>query len=136
MRAALRNRIAALTAAVVALPLVLSPTPATAQATDVTVTYVETSRWETGYGGQLTIDNGSNAPVSDWTIEFRLPSGTEITTLWDATLTRSGSTHTITPPSWASPVPAGGSYSIGQRNTRRRRHHTGGLHPQRSPLLG
>ena len=117
MRAALRNRIAALTAAVVALPLVLSPTPATAQATDVTVTYVETSRWETGYGGQLTIDNGSNAPVSDWTIEFRLPSGTEITTLWDATLTRSGSTHTITPPSWASPVPAGGSYSIGFNGT-------------------
>ncbi|NYH53798.1 chitinase [Nocardiopsis arvandica] len=117
MRARLRNRIAALAAAVVALPIALSPVPAAADTTGVTVTYVETSRWETGYGGQLTIDNGSDAPLSDWTIEVRLPSGTAITSLWNATLSQSGGTYTIAPPSWGADVPAGGSYSVGFNGT-------------------
>ncbi|WP_026122519.1 glycoside hydrolase family 18 chitinase [Nocardiopsis halotolerans] len=117
MRARLRNRIAVLAAAVIALPLALSPVPASAAPAGVTVTYVETSRWSTGYGGQLTIDNGSDAPLTDWSIGLQLPSGAAITSLWNATLNQSGDTYTITPPSWGADVPAGGSYSIGFNGT-------------------
>ncbi|WP_159943085.1 MULTISPECIES: glycoside hydrolase family 18 chitinase [unclassified Nocardiopsis] len=117
MRTRLRHRLAALAAAAIALPLALSPLPAAAESTGVTVTYVETSRWETGYGGQLTIDNDSGAPLADWTIGLRLPSGTAITSLWNATLSRSGDAYTVTPPSWGATVPAGGSYSIGFNGT-------------------
>ncbi|WP_150244984.1 glycoside hydrolase family 18 chitinase [Nocardiopsis quinghaiensis] len=117
MRARLRNRIAALAAAVVALPIALSPVPAAADTTGVTVTYVETSRWETGYGGQFTIDNGSDAPLSDWTVEVQLPPNAAITSLWNATLSQSGAAYTIAPPSWGTAVPAGGSYSIGFNGT-------------------
>ncbi|MFF8767188.1 glycosyl hydrolase family 18 protein [Nocardiopsis dassonvillei] len=117
MRARLRQRIAALAAAVV-LPLALAPVPAaSADTAGVTVTYVETSRWETGYGGQLTIANGSGSALTDWSIGFRLPSGTAITSLWNATLSRSGDAYTVTPPSWGASVPAGGSYSIGFNGT-------------------
>jgi chitinase len=119
VRARLRHRIAALAAAI-ALPLALAPAPAaSADTAGVTVTYVETSRWETGYGGQLTVANGSNAPLTDWSIGFRLPSGTAITSLWNATLSRSGDAYTVTPPAWGAPVPAGGSYSIGFNGTHR-----------------
>jgi chitinase len=117
VRARLRQRIAALAAAVV-LPLALAPVPAaSADTAGVTVTYVETSRWETGYGGQLTIANGSGSALTDWSIGFRLPSGTAITSLWNATLSRSGDAYTVTPPSWGASVPAGGSYSIGFNGT-------------------
>ncbi|GAA0993268.1 MULTISPECIES: glycosyl hydrolase family 18 protein [Nocardiopsidaceae] len=117
----LRNRLAALVAAVIAVPLALSATPAAANTAGVTVTYVETSRWETGYGGQITISNTSDTRLTDWSVEFGLPSGTAITSLWNATLARSGGTHTLTPPSWGADVPAGGSYSIGFNGT-----HSGG----------
>ncbi|MFW6641738.1 glycosyl hydrolase family 18 protein [Nocardiopsis algeriensis] len=116
-----RPRTAALAAALLLVPLGLSPAPASADATGVTVTYVESSRWESGYGGQFTIANGSDTPLSDWTVEFGLPEGTSVTSLWNAELDRSGDTYVLTPPSWGAAVPAGGSYSIGFNGT-----HSGG----------
>ncbi|MDT0327670.1 glycosyl hydrolase family 18 protein [Nocardiopsis lambiniae] len=112
-----RSRLAALVAAVLLIPLALSPAPASADTSDVTVTYVETGNWGTGYGGQLTVGNAGTSALTDWTIEFDLPSGTAITSLWNATLTRSGNSYTLTPPSWGAAVPAGGTYGIGFNGT-------------------
>src|SRR5690606_21809813 len=98
-----------------------SPATASAEASDVTVTYVETSRWESGYGGQLTIDNAAGTALTDWTVEFTLPQGSAITSLWNARHSESGGTHTVTAPSWGAPVPAGGSYTVGWNGT-----HSGG----------
>ncbi|WP_017580890.1 glycoside hydrolase family 18 chitinase [Nocardiopsis valliformis] len=117
----IRNPLAALFAALLVIPLALFTTPASADTSDVTVTYVESGRWNTGYGGQLTIDNASGAPLSDWTVRFTLPQGSTITSLWNASHSVSGGIHTITPPSWGAAVPAGGSYSIGWNGA-----HTGG----------
>nr|WP_218883287.1 glycoside hydrolase family 18 chitinase [Spinactinospora alkalitolerans] len=97
-----------------AAPLaLLTPTTASADAADVTVVYSEGARWDTGYSGQFTIDNGSSAPLTDWTIEFTLPEGASVGSLWNATMERSGDTYTLTPPSWGASVPAGGQYGIG-----------------------
>ena len=104
-------------AAAMLIPLSLSPAPAAAADSDATVTYVETSSWDTGYGGQLTIDNAGTTALDDWTIEFDLPSGTDITSLWNATMSRSGDSYTLTPPAWGGSVPAGGAYSIGFNGT-------------------
>ncbi|MGW9347224.1 glycosyl hydrolase family 18 protein [Nocardiopsis flavescens] len=112
-----RSRLAAWVAAVLLIPLALSPAPAAAQASDATVTYVETGNWGTGYGGQITIANAGSTALTDWTIEFDLPPGTAITSLWDAVLTRSGDSYTLTPPSWGAAVPAGGTYGIGFNGT-------------------
>ncbi|MFY7067584.1 glycosyl hydrolase family 18 protein [Nocardiopsis changdeensis] len=112
-----RSRLAALVAAVLLIPLSLSPAPAAAAASDVTVTYVETGNWGTGYGGQITVANAGNTALNDWTIKFDLPSGTAVTSLWNATMSRSGNSYTLTPPSWGGPVPAGGAYSIGFNGT-------------------
>ncbi|MET9795262.1 glycoside hydrolase family 18 chitinase [Nocardiopsis alba] len=117
----LRRRLAVLAAAALALPLALAPTPAVAESSDVTVTYVETSRWDGGYTGQLTIENASSAALDDWTVEFTLPSGTSITTAWNATLSVSDGVHTLGPPSWGAVVPAGSGYSIGWNGV-----HSGG----------
>ncbi|WP_017593607.1 glycosyl hydrolase family 18 protein [Nocardiopsis potens] len=117
-RLRLRDRIAALAAALIAAPLVLTASPAAAAPGDVTVVYTEGSGWETGYSGQFTIDNAGSAELSDWTIEVTLPKGAEIASLWNATMKRSGDTYTLTPPSWGAPVPAGGTYQIGFNGTR------------------
>lgn len=53
---------AAAVLALLAAPLaLLTPTTASADAADVTVVYSEGARWDTGYSGQFTIDNGSSA---------------------------------------------------------------------------
>ncbi|TQN30798.1 chitinase [Haloactinospora alba] len=103
------------TAALTVVPLALSPTPAAADtaAGDVTVTYTEGSSWETGYSGQLTIDNASQSPLSDWTLEVTLPDGTSIDSLWNAEMEQEGQSYTITPPSWGAEVPADGTHQIG-----------------------
>ncbi|MDA2804519.1 glycosyl hydrolase family 18 protein [Nocardiopsis suaedae] len=111
--------LAAVIAAVTALPLALSAAPAAADPAPaaapegVTVVYTEGSSWETGYSGQFTIDNASSADLSDWRIEVTLPGGAEITSLWNATMDKAGSDYTLTPPSWGATVPAGGTYQIG-----------------------
>ncbi|GAB3208356.1 glycosyl hydrolase family 18 protein [Marinactinospora thermotolerans] len=113
MRSPRKRWLVAAAAALLALPTTLTAAPAAAAPSDVTVVYTEGDRWNTGYSGQFTIANASSAPLTDWTIEFTLPAGASVTSLWNATMRRSGSTYVLTPPSWGAPVPAGGSYGIG-----------------------
>ncbi|MEU0492216.1 glycosyl hydrolase family 18 protein [Nocardiopsis sp. NPDC006139] len=112
-----RNRITAVCAAtVLAAPLMAAALPAAAEeapASGLTVTYVESARWNTGYTGEIVVHNASGAPVSDWEIEFALPEGSRIHELWNATLAGDPSGYTITPPRWGATVPAGGTYTFG-----------------------
>ncbi|WP_017606394.1 glycosyl hydrolase family 18 protein [Nocardiopsis alkaliphila] len=113
----LRNTFAVPAAAVLALPIALSPSHAAAQeaeATAPTVTYVESARWNTGYTGEITIHNPSDTDLADWSLEFDLPEGNGVHQLWNATLEGSASNgYTVTPPRWGAVVPAGGTYSFG-----------------------
>ncbi|MFC4565875.1 glycosyl hydrolase family 18 protein [Nocardiopsis mangrovi] len=109
----IRGWLCAAFAAVLIAPIIHPAAPASAAPAGVTVVYTEGARWETGYSGQFTIDNASAAELADWTIRFTLPAGVRIGSLWNATLSSSGSTHTLTPPGWGARVPAGGTYTIG-----------------------
>ncbi|MFD0804316.1 cellulose binding domain-containing protein, partial [Streptomonospora algeriensis] len=101
----------ALAAAVAASPLFAAP--AAADAADITVVYTEGQTWETGYSGQFTIINDGGTALQDWTLEFSLPDGAAVSSIWNAEIAESGGTYTVTPPTWGAPVPAGGSYGIG-----------------------
>ncbi|KIH99256.1 glycoside hydrolase [Streptomonospora alba] len=109
-------RIRPAAAAVLAAALAATPmfaAPAAADAADITVVYTEGQTWETGYSGQFTIVNEGDSALQDWTLEFSLPDGASLSSIWNAEMDESGGAYTVTPPAWGAPVPAGGSYGVG-----------------------
>ncbi|MEC3894914.1 MULTISPECIES: glycosyl hydrolase family 18 protein [Nocardiopsis] len=113
----LRKTLAVPAAAVLAAPLALAAPPVAAETVDtgdLTVTYVESARWNTGYSGEITVHNASGADLTDWTLEFELPEGGRVHELWNATVEGTAEEgYTVTPPRWGAVVPAGGSYVFG-----------------------
>ncbi|MFJ2814427.1 cellulose binding domain-containing protein [Streptomyces sp. NPDC087294] len=72
----------------------------TAQAAGVGAAYTRTSDWETGYTGQYVVTNNSGATQQDWTLEFDLPTGAKLSSLWNAQSAVSGGHVTVTPAKW------------------------------------
>ncbi|WP_167153047.1 cellulose binding domain-containing protein [Streptomyces sp. MBT27] len=86
----------------------------TAQAASVGAAYTKTSSWTGGYTGQYVITNDSGKALSDWTLEFDLPTGTTLASLWNGDQTVKGQHVTVKPPSWnKGGVAAGKSVTIG-----------------------
>ena len=85
----------------------------TAQAAAVGATYTRTSGWTGGYTGQYVVTNDSAESRSDWTLEFDLPTGTTISSLWNAEHTVSGSHVTVKPASWDGGLAPGASVTVG-----------------------
>ncbi|MCB5178580.1 glycoside hydrolase family 18 protein [Streptomyces antimicrobicus] len=101
----------ALTATVAGAALALT---GTAQAASVGAAFTRASSWSTGYTGQYVITNNSGQALDDWTLEFDLPAGTTLSSLWNGEKTVSGSHVTVRPPSWASGgLAAGASTTVG-----------------------
>ncbi|MFJ2261898.1 cellulose binding domain-containing protein [Streptomyces sp. NPDC087844] len=72
----------------------------TAQAAGVGAAYTRTSDWSTGYTAQYVVANDSAGAKTDWTLEFDLPSGAELSSLWNAESKVTGRHVTVKPPSW------------------------------------
>ncbi|KJY46204.1 hypothetical protein VR46_10435, partial [Streptomyces sp. NRRL S-444] len=77
----------AVAAAVGGTALVLT---GTAQAASVGATFTKSSSWNTGYTGQYVITNRSGGTLKDWTLEFDLPAGTALSSLWNGEHTVNG----------------------------------------------
>ena len=108
--------VAAVTAAVViALPNegALSIRTDADTASPLAASYQAGTSWGTGYSGQYTITNPGTAAVSGWTLDFRLPDGTSLTSLWDGSYTDDGGQVTVTSDSWDAAIAPGGSVSVG-----------------------
>jgi Cellulose binding domain/Glycosyl hydrolases family 18/Fibronectin type III domain len=86
---------------------------APALAATPTATVVKVSEWGGGFEARGTITNGGTTALSGWTVAFDLPAGTSISSFWDARMTSSGNRYTFTNPSWAGPLPPGGTASFG-----------------------
>ncbi|MEU8788962.1 cellulose binding domain-containing protein [Streptomyces sp. NPDC048643] len=71
-----------------------------AQAASVGAAYTKTSDWSTGYTAQYVITNDTAQAKKDWKLEFDLPSGSTLGSLWNATSKVSGQHVTVSPPSW------------------------------------
>ncbi|SDM38512.1 glycoside hydrolase family 18 protein [Streptomyces wuyuanensis] len=85
----------------------------TAQAAAVGAAYTRTSSWDGGYTGQYVITNDSGEARSGWTLEFDLPAGTRIGSLWNGDHTVSGRHVTVRPASWNKQLAPGASVTVG-----------------------
>jgi cellulase/cellobiase CelA1 len=72
----------------------------TAQAAGIGAAYTRTSDWSTGYTAQYVVTNNSGRPDTDWTLEFDLPSGSTLGSLWNGERSVNGRHVTVRPPAW------------------------------------
>ncbi|MFI1394917.1 glycosyl hydrolase family 18 protein [Streptomyces sp. NPDC020681] len=91
-------------------------TPAEA-ATSATATYAKTQDWGTGFEGKWTVKNTGTTTLSSWTVEWDFPSGTAVTSAWDADVTSSGTHWTGKNKSWNGTLAPGASISFGFNGT-------------------
>jgi chitinase len=106
MRHALRAAAAALLVGVA-----LVPSAQAFAANGASATFTKSSDWGTGYEAKYTIVNGSSAPLT-WRVEFDLPSGSTISSFWDASLTKSGD-HVTAVGTWNATLAVGATTSFG-----------------------
>ncbi|MGW1884348.1 glycoside hydrolase family 18 protein [Streptomyces sp. NPDC001970] len=85
----------------------------TAQAAAVGAAYTRTSSWDGGYTGQYVIMNDTGMARSGWTLEFDLPAGTTISSLWNGDHTVQGQHVTVRPASWNKELAPGASVTVG-----------------------
>ncbi|MER5882748.1 cellulose binding domain-containing protein [Streptomyces sp. NPDC001941] len=85
----------------------------TAQAAAVGAAYTRTSSWTGGYTGQYVITNDTDEARSGWTLEFDLPAGTSIGSLWNGEHTVSGRHVTVKPTGWNKALAPGASVTVG-----------------------
>ncbi|MDH6609706.1 hypothetical protein M2164_005341 [Streptomyces sp. SAI-208] len=72
----------------------------TAQAAGIGAAYTKTSDWSTGYTAQYVVTNNSGSADRDWKLEFDLPSGSRLSSLWNAESSVSGRHVTVTSAKW------------------------------------
>ncbi|MDX3571878.1 cellulose binding domain-containing protein, partial [Streptomyces sp. ID05-47C] len=86
----------------------------TAQAAGIGAAYTRTSDWSTGYTAQYVVTNNSGGAKADWTLEFDLPAGSKLGSLWNAESSVAGQHVTVTPPAWDKDgLAAGESVTVG-----------------------
>jgi hypothetical protein len=86
----------------------------TAQAAGIGAAYTKTSDWSTGYTAQYVVTNNSGTREKDWKLEFDLPSGAKLSSLWNAESSVSGQHVTVTPAKWDTDgLAAGKSVTVG-----------------------
>ncbi|WP_328317606.1 glycoside hydrolase family 18 protein [Streptomyces sp. NBC_00388] len=86
----------------------------TAHAADVGAAYTKTSDWQGGYTGQYVVSNDAGKALTDWKLEFDLPAGTKLSSLWNADSTVDGQHVTVRPSKWdKTGIAAGKSLTIG-----------------------
>jgi endoglucanase len=89
------------------------PPPAAACA----VTYHVDNAWPGGFVATVTLKNTATAPMKSWALGWSVPSGTQITGGWNATVSQTGQLASAKAPSWAPDLGAGASVSIGFQAT-------------------
>ncbi|MFG2604676.1 glycosyl hydrolase family 18 protein [Streptomyces sp. NPDC048514] len=82
-------------------------------ATNATASFTKASDWGTGFGGQWTVKNTGTSSISSWTVEWDFPSGTSVTSAWDADVTGSGTHWTAKNKSYNGTLAPGASVSFG-----------------------
>ncbi|MFD9395865.1 cellulose binding domain-containing protein [Streptomyces sp. NPDC060000] len=86
----------------------------TAQAAGVGAAYTRTSDWSTGYTAQYVVTNDSGRAKAAWKLEFDLPAGAKLSSLWNGESAVSGQHVTVSPPKWDTDgLAAGESVTVG-----------------------
>ncbi|MFJ6387520.1 cellulose binding domain-containing protein [Streptomyces sp. NPDC091972] len=86
----------------------------TAQAAGIGAAYTRTSDWSTGYTAQYVVTNNSGSAQKDWKLEFDLPGGVTLGSLWNGESRVSGRHVLVKPPKWDTDgLAAGESVTVG-----------------------
>ncbi|MGW0512216.1 glycoside hydrolase family 18 protein [Streptomyces olivaceoviridis] len=72
----------------------------TANAAGVNAAYTRTSDWSTGYTAQYVVTNNTGQAEKTWTLEFDLPAGARLSSLWNGESSVSGQHVTVKPATW------------------------------------
>ncbi|MEV4332379.1 glycoside hydrolase family 18 chitinase [Streptomyces sp. NPDC049597] len=91
-----------------------SPAEAAASAT---ASYTKVSDWGSGFEGKWTVKNTGTTALSSWTVEWDFPTGTAVSSAWDADVTNSGTHWTAKNKSWNGSLAPGASVSFGFNGT-------------------
>jgi chitinase len=86
-------------------------------ATSATASYTKVSDWGTGFEGKWTVKNTGTTSISSWTVEWDFPSGTAVTSAWDADVTGSANHWTAKNKTWNGSLVPGASVSFGFNGT-------------------
>ncbi|WP_436764135.1 cellulose binding domain-containing protein [Streptosporangium sp. V21-05] len=78
-----------------------------------TAVFTKTSDWGTGFEGKYTVTNGGTTTINGWSVAFDLPSGANVGSFWDASMSRSGQRFTFTNVGWNGTLAPGASASFG-----------------------
>ncbi|WP_432816252.1 glycosyl hydrolase family 18 protein [Streptomyces vilmorinianum] len=117
-RTGFRHRAAAgLTALILPLAAMVGLAAPAEAATAATATYTKVSDWGTGFEGKWTVKNTGTTTLSSWTVEWDFPSGTAVTSAWDATVTSSGTHWTAKNVGWNGTLAPGATISFGFNGT-------------------
>ncbi|WP_274562067.1 glycoside hydrolase family 18 chitinase [Streptomyces spiramyceticus] len=118
LRTRFRTRAAAgLTALVVPLAAMVGLASPAEAAASATASYTKVSDWGTGFEGKWTVKNTGTTTLSTWTVEWDFPTGTSVTSAWDADVTNSGNHWTAKNKSWGGNLAPGASVSFGFNGT-------------------
>ena len=79
--------------------------------------YALTSTWDGGFQAQVAVMNHGTAPTSGWKVSWTMPSGETISTLWNGTLSQSGSSVTVTNASYNGTIAPDGQTTFGFTGT-------------------
>ncbi|BCM67111.1 MULTISPECIES: glycoside hydrolase family 18 protein [Streptomyces] len=86
----------------------------TANAAGVNAAYTRTSDWSTGYTAQYVVTNNTGQAEKTWTLEFDLPAGATLSSLWNGESSVSGRHVTVKPAQWDTEgLAPGASVTVG-----------------------
>ncbi len=77
------------------------------------VTYTIANQWSGGFQAEVRIANTASAAINGWTLVWTFPNGQQISQIWNATETTSGSTVTAGNVSYNGTIQPGGSVAFG-----------------------
>lgn len=84
-----------------------------ATGTGIKATYATTSQWNSGFVANYTITNTGTTPLTNWQLQFSLPTGESVANLWNGHVTQSGTQYTVTPQSYNTTIAPGDSVTVG-----------------------
>ncbi|MET7473768.1 cellulase family glycosylhydrolase [Streptomyces sp. NPDC005648] len=88
-------------------------TTAKAPSLSCSVGYKVVGEWPGGFQGELTLGNRGTTAISGWTLDFTFADGQTVTNMWGGTSQQTGGAVTVTPASYTTTIPGGGSVTVG-----------------------
>ncbi|TDB77984.1 cellulose binding domain-containing protein [Micromonospora sp. KC723] len=66
-----------------------------------------------GFQVVISVVNTTTAPLTNWTVQFTLPTSSRIESRFNGTITRNGTTGTFHPASWIATLAPGAEATVG-----------------------